>query len=241
MGKQEEIVNMFDSIAKSYDFVNRVLTFGIDKKWRQKAIKDALNIINKKSISILDVACGTGDMIEIWRKVADKKNIAVNISGLDPSEEMLKIAKNKFPSVTFYNAYATKIPVSDNSIDGISISFGIRNVLEIKSAISEFYRILSKEGIVLVLEFVRAEKPSMFRKSVDFYSNKILPKIGGILSKNKKAYEYLPSSIENFYTPHELKSLFEEAGFETVKSDAFNFGQVGMFVFRKRGEKEVKM
>ncbi|AZV46426.1 bifunctional demethylmenaquinone methyltransferase/2-methoxy-6-polyprenyl-1,4-benzoquinol methylase UbiE [Nautilia sp. PV-1] len=233
MSKQEQIVRMFDSIANRYDFVNRVLTFGIDKKWRQNAIKDALNAIDKKEVKILDVACGTGDMIEIWQKEASKKNISTRICGLDPSVGMLEVAKNRFPSLKFYNAYATDIPCQSNTIDGISISFGIRNVLEIKKAISEFHRVLKTGGIVLVLEFVKAENPNKFRKCVDFYSNKFLPKIGGILSKNKEAYEYLPNSIENFYTPSELIGLFEESGFSTLKQDSYNFGQVGVFIFRK--------
>jgi len=233
VSKQEQIVSMFDSIAKRYDLVNRVLTFGIDKKWRQNAIKETLEEINKNNIKVLDVACGTGDMIEIWQQQAEKKNIKTTICGLDPSVGMLDVARRRFPDVKFYNAYATEIPCNAESIDGISISFGIRNVLEIKKAIKEFHRVLKKDGIVLVLEFVKAENPNKFRKCVDFYSNKFLPKIGGILSKNKEAYEYLPNSIENFYTPGELIKLFEDQGFKTVKNDSFNFGQVGVFIFKK--------
>lgn len=233
MSKQEEIVSMFDSIAKRYDFVNRVLTFGIDKRWREKSIKDTLELIDKKEVKILDVACGTGDMIEIWQNESKKKNIKATICGLDPSVGMLEVAKNRFLEVKFYHAYATEIPCNNESIDGISISFGIRNVIEIKKAIKEFYRTLKNGGIVLVLEFVKADTPSKFRKCVDFYSNKVLPKIGGILSKNKKAYKYLPNSIENFYTPNELKLLFENEGFKTLKIDSFNFGQVGVFIFKK--------
>ena len=233
VSRQEQIVSMFDSIANKYDLVNRILTFGIDKKWREKAVRETLEVINKKEVKILDVACGTGDMIEIWQKEAAKKAIETKICGLDPSRGMLEVAKKRFPSVKFYNAYATAIPCYDDCIDGISISFGIRNVLEIRKAIKEFYRVLKKDGIVLVLEFVKAKNPNKFRKCVDFYSNKFLPKIGGILSKNKEAYEYLPNSIENFYTPNELINLFNEQGFKTVKNDSFNFGQVGVFIFKK--------
>lgn len=233
VSKQEQIVKMFDSIAKKYDFVNRVLTFGIDKKWREKSVKNALNLIDKKDIKILDVACGTGDMIEIWKKEAFKKDIKTTICGLDPSSGMLEVAKKRFPEVKFYKAYATEIPCKDNSLDGISISFGIRNVVEIQKAIREFNRILKKGGIALILEFTKAEKPHKLRECVDFYSNKILPKIGGILSKNKEAYEYLPNSIENFYTPNELKKLFEDNGFKTEVFSSFNLGQVTLLIARK--------
>ncbi len=232
MSKQEQIVRMFDSIAKKYDLVNRVLTFGIDKKWREKSVKKTLELIDKKDVKILDVACGTGDMIEIWKKEAQKKDINIEICGLDPSVGMLEVAKKRFPEVKFYKAYATDMPCESNALDGISISFGIRNVLEIKKAICEFKRVLKKGGIVLVLEFTKAEKPTKFRECVDFYSNKILPKIGGILSKNKEAYEYLPHSIENFYTPSELAALFKECGFNIEKLETFNFGQVTMLIAR---------
>jgi len=231
--RQQEIVSMFDSIAKKYDFVNRVLTLGVDKKWRHNAVKETLNLINKNHLKVLDVACGTGDMIEIWQKEAVKKHITIDICGLDPSIGMLDIAKQRFRSVKFYQAYATDMPCQDNSLDAISISFGIRNVLEIKKAISEFKRVLRSEGVVLILEFVKASNPDPLRKCVDFYSNKFLPKIGGILSNNKKAYEYLPNSIDNFYTSDELINMFSEFDFEILKKRSFNFGQVGMFVFKK--------
>lgn len=233
MRQQDKIVTMFDSIANTYDMVNRVLTFGIDKKWREKAVKNALELIDKKSVNVLDVACGTGDMIEIWLKESQKKSISCEVSGLDPSRGMLEIAKKRFPSTKFYKAYATDIPCESESIDGISISFGIRNVLEIDKAIKEFYRVLKKDGIVLVLEFTKEKNPGKFRKCVDFYSSKILPKIGGILSRNKEAYEYLPNSIENFYTQEELKELFEKEGFKIERLSGFNFNQVTLLIARK--------
>jgi demethylmenaquinone methyltransferase/2-methoxy-6-polyprenyl-1,4-benzoquinol methylase len=233
VSKQEQIVKMFDSIASKYDLVNRILTFGIDKKWREKAVKKTLEYIDKSKVKILDVACGTGDMIDIWQKEAGKKNIDIKICGLDPSEGMLEVAKKRFPSVKFYKAYATDIPCESESLDGVSISFGIRNVVEIKKAIDEFNRILKKDGIVLVLEFTKAKKPHAFRKCVDFYSNKFLPKIGGILSKNKKAYEYLPNSIENFYTPDELAMLFSNNGFKVLTLQNFNFDQVTLLIAKK--------
>ena len=232
VSKQEQIVKMFDSISKKYDLVNRILTFGIDIKWRKKAIKEAFRLIPKNS-KILDVACGTGDMIELWQEMADRFGKNLKICGLDPSKGMLEVARKKLPDVKFYHAYATDIPCESESIDAISISFGIRNVVEIEKAIKEFHRVLKSSGIVLVLEFTKAEKPHTFRKCVDFYSNKFLPKIGGLISKNKEAYEYLPNSIQNFYTPLELKNLFENNGFKTVKIENFNFDQVTLLIAQK--------
>jgi len=229
MSKQTEIVNMFNSIAKSYDLVNRILSFGIDKQWRKKAILESLELINKENISVLDVACGTGDMIESFLKYKND----INIIGLDPSKEMLKIAKEKLPNIKFIQGYATDLPFENNTFDIVSISFGIRNVVDTQKAIEEFYRVLNKKGILLILEFTKSNGENTLRKCVDFYTNKFSPVIGGLFSKNKKAYEYLPKSIENFYTKDMLCKLIEKEGFVVKKAKNFNFGQVSMIIAQK--------
>ncbi|EDM24058.1 ubiquinone/menaquinone biosynthesis methyltransferase [Caminibacter mediatlanticus TB-2] len=222
---QEKIVKMFDEIAPTYDLVNRILTFGIDKNWRKKAIREVLKYSTPKKV--LDVACGTGDMIEEWRK-----NIDCEVIGLDPSNGMLDIAKKRFPDVNFINSYATDIPF-ESEFDAISISFGIRNVVEIKKAIKEFNKALKENGILVILEFTKPKKNSSLTKCVNFYTNKFLPKIGGLLSKNKEAYEYLPNSIEKFYTADELKELLEKENFKVLKIISLNFGQVSIIIAKK--------
>lgn len=229
---QKKIVEMFDSIAPKYDIANRILSLGIDIKWRKEAVEEAVKDFDKDNIRILDVACGTGDMIGIWQKTIKNKNL--NISGLDPSKGMLEVAKKRFPDITFYNAYATEIPSEDASFDVISISFGIRNILEIEKALNEFNRVLDKNGKLLILEFVRDNKNKKLRKCIDFYTNKFLPKIGGIITKNKEAYEYLPKSIENFYTVDELSELLKNVNFEIKKVKLFNFSQVAMIIAQKK-------
>jgi len=222
--KQEEIVKMFDSIAPSYDKVNRVVSFGIDKRWREIAIKEAFSI--KKPKKVLDIACGTGDMIEIWKKYN------VEICGIDPSQGMLEVARNRFKEVKFYNLSATHLyEIPNKCADTISISFGIRNVMEIDKAIKEFYRVLDDNGIVVILEFTKSN--NVLRKFVDFYTNIVMPKIGGFLSKNQEAYEYLSNSIENFYTADELSNLFEKENFKLLKKKSFNFGQVSLIILQK--------
>jgi len=226
---QDKIIEMFDSIAPKYDIANRILSLGIDKRWRKEAIKE---VIINDNINILDVACGTGDMIEMWLKTSKAKK--VNICGLDPSKEMLKISKKKFPNIKFYNSYATDIPCEDDSIDVISISFGIRNVIDIQKAFSEFNRVLKKNGTLLILEFVKENNSKKLRKVVDFYTNQLMPKVGGMITNNQKAYEYLSKSIENFSTADELCELLKKDNFEVKKTKLFNFSQVALVVAKKR-------
>ncbi len=233
VSSQEKIVKMFDSISKSYDLVNRVLTFGIDRRWRRKSIKNVFSLLNNRNLKVVDVACGTGDMIEIWKNESKKRKINIEIYGVDPSEGMLKIAKKRFPEITFYKDFADNLPFDEKSIDAISISFGIRNVVDFDSAIKEFYRVLKNNGILIILEFTKAEKNHKLRELIDFYSNNVLPKIGGILSKNKEAYEYLPKSIDRFYTPSEMIQKIENFGFKLKNFTSFNLGQVSLFIFQK--------
>ncbi len=222
---QKKIVKMFDEIAPSYDIVNRIVSFGSDKLWRKIAIKKSLKHLPKNP-KILDVACGSGDMIEEWKKYTD------NIIGLDPSQKMLEVARKRFPEIKFYQGLAQNLPFNDESFDVISISFGIRNVVEIQKAIEEFARVLKKEGILLILEFTKPEKKSTIRNCIDFYSNKILPKIGGIISGNKEAYEYLPNSIQKFYTLNELCEKLNKK-FEVIEAKNFKLSPASMIIAKK--------
>jgi len=226
---QEEIVKMFDEIAPTYDLVNKIVSFGSDKIWRKKAIKEALKFLPKNP-KILDVACGSGDMIAEWQKYTN------NIIGLDPSKGMLEVAKKRFPKIPFYEGLAQNLPFNNDSFDCLSISFGLRNVIETQKAISEFHRILKPNGILLILEFTKSEKSSVLRDCVDFYSNNILPKIGGIISKNRDAYKYLPNSIQNFYTSKELCKIIKNEYFEIKNVKSFNFGQVNIIIAQKTTE-----
>ena len=233
MSKQKEIVSMFDSIAKSYDLVNKILSFGVDKKWRNEAVKESFKFLNQVDIKILDVACGTGDMVKNWIENSNKYNKKIKIKGIDPSEEMLNIAKKKFPDIEFIQNYATELLFDNDNFDVVSISFGIRNIIETQKAMDEFYRILKRKGILLILEFTKSDKKNKFRNYVDFYTEKLSPIIGGFLSKNQKAYKYLPDSIQNFYTQDQLCKMLEKTGFEIKKIKSFNFGQVSMFIAQK--------
>ena len=227
---------MFDEIAKSYDLANRVLSFGSDIAWRKRACHMAYDIYGKKSISqITDVACGTGDMLGFWEKMAAKKGIEVqNYVGVDPSQGMLEVAKEKFPHFHYIQAFAQELPLPDSSSEFVSITYGIRNVVERQAAIEEFARVLKPGGILVILEFTKRKRTTLVDKVVEWYMKQVLPRIGGAVSGNKAAYEYLPNSIDNFLTTEQLIQELEQGGFEMKQVRSFSFGISTLFIAQKK-------
>ncbi|MDD5717033.1 MAG: bifunctional demethylmenaquinone methyltransferase/2-methoxy-6-polyprenyl-1,4-benzoquinol methylase UbiE [Sulfuricurvum sp.] len=235
MTKQEKIVSMFNDIAPTYDRANRVLSMGVDTFWRRKACDLAFGYCSSKNIdSIVDVACGTGDMMGYWNRRAQKAGISVNeIVGVDPSEGMVGVGREKFPQMSFHIAPATALPREDHSADIISISYGIRNVVERQAGLREFNRVLKPGGLVVILEFMKNENPSTLGKVRDWYMNNVLPRIGGLISNNYEAYRYLPDSIEGFLTVAKMKAELEEAGFEMLYSKSFSMDISTLMIARK--------
>ena len=235
MEKQEKIVSMFNNIAGTYDIANRVLSMGIDKSWRNKACNKTFELYGKKNIEkIVDVACGTGDMILFWKQVADENSIKLeNIKGIDPSVGMMEVGKKKLPEVEFIEAFATDMPLESESTDIVSISYGIRNVVERQKAFDEFARVLKKDGLVVINEFTKNKKENLLDHLTDFYMNKILPILGGIISKNKEAYRYLPDSIDEFLTTENLCRKLKLAGLEPVYVKAFSMNISTLIIARK--------
>lgn len=236
MTRQEKIVSMFNDIAPTYDRANRVLSMGVDTFWRRKACDLAFGYCSTKSIdSIVDVACGTGDMMGYWKRRADKAGIAVSeIVGVDPSDGMVGVGREKFPQMTFHIAPATALPEADATADIISISYGIRNVVERQAGLREFNRVLKPGGLVVILEFMKNENPSMLGKVRDWYMNNVLPRIGGLISNNYEAYRYLPDSIEGFLTVAKMKAELEEAGFEMLYTKSFSMDISTLMIARKK-------
>jgi len=235
MEKQQKIISMFDNIANTYDIANRVLSFGVDKSWRKKGCKLSYNYIGKEKIDkIVDVACGTGDMMSFWDNTAKKMKIEVSsILGIDPSVGMVEVGKEKFPNFDFKIASATDLGIEDNSADIISISYGIRNVVEREKAFTEFYSKLKSGGLVVILEFTKNPNGGIFTKLRDFYMTKLIPLIGGIISRNKEAYSYLPNSIDGFITSQEMVAELEKAGFSILENRSFSMGISSLFIAKK--------
>ena len=235
MHKQEKIVSMFDDIANTYDITNRVLSMGVDKSWRNKACNLAFKYYNKDNISnIVDVACGTGDMINYWEKTSLNKNISIKeIIGIDPSFGMLEVAKKKLPHINFIQSGATDLTLQSNSVDILSISYGIRNVVQRQKAFDEFARVLKPNGLLIILEFTKNKKETPLDYITDFYMNKILPILGGLISKNKEAYNYLPNSIDEFLTTDSLKKELQEADLNPIYVKGFSMNISTLFIARK--------
>lgn len=235
MGKQEKIVSMFNDIAGTYDIANRVLSMGIDKSWRNKACNLAYNFYGKNELDrIVDVACGTGDMIEFWQKIAVSNGIDLKkVIGVDPSVGMMGVAKEKLPDVEFVEAGAAQMPLDSDSADIISISYGIRNVVQRQEAFDEFARVLKKDGLVVISEFTKNEKTNPLDYVTEFYMNKVLPTLGGLISNNKEAYTYLPNSIDEFLTTDNLCKELKQAGLEPIHTQAFSMKISTLIIARK--------
>ena len=234
MEKQEKIVEMFNEIAPTYDKANRVISFGVDTSWRKKACKMVLKKFKNQNIKIVDVACGTGDMMGTWANLAGDFGVKIDeLIGVDPSTGMLEVAKEKFKDFKFITASATDTTLPSEQADILSISYGIRNVVEIDKALVEFNRVLKNGGYLVVLEFTKNTKGGFVFGIRDFYVNKILPKLGGFVSKNKEAYEYLPNSIGSFLDSDEFKTKLENSGFEVEISKGFSFDVTTLFVAKK--------
>ncbi len=235
MSKQEKIVTMFNEIAGTYDVANRVLSFGVDKSWRKDACDKTYTLYDKKEVGfILDVACGTGDMCEFWDKRAKSLDIKIDkIVGADPSTGMLEKAKEKNLNAEFVVAEAKSLPFETDSVDILSISYGLRNVMDRKEGLEEFYRVLKPGGILVILEFTKLQHASLASRVRDFYMKKILPLVGGLLSRNKEAYTYLPDSIDGFLTKEMLVEELKEVGFEIKEAKGYSMDISTLFIAQK--------
>lgn len=194
--ERETISSMFNSIAPTYDLLNHLLSFGIDISWRKKLVKSVAKKTEIDKAHILDLACGTGDVsIAIYNKGA-------KVTGADISEEMVKVAirkcqKSGIENIDFIIADASQLPFEENTFDGITISFGIRNFDKRSKCIEELYRVLKPGGLLAILEF-SIPKNKLWKRLYTFYFRKILPAVGNLVSKQKWAYTYLPESSFRF-------------------------------------------
>lgn len=217
MDKKKQVNRIFDSIAHRYDFLNHLLSAGIDIVWRKRTLK--MSGINSGS-SLLDLACGTGDFA-----IEAKKLGVENIIGADLSINMLKIFKQKsvWSNGKIVQCVAENLPFKSGSFTHITVAFGVRNFYDILEGFKNFHRILDNSGKAIVLEF-RLPKNKFIKNLYLLYFNKILPAIGRIISNDKEAYTYLPESVSEFEANIDLNKLFTAAGFSKVSVKSLTFG-----------------
>jgi len=224
--KKTQVKQMFDAIAYRYDFLNHFLSVGVDVYWRKKALK--LTKLNKHAV-LLDVACGTGDFA-----IEAKKTGVQTIFGADFSFNMLKLFNKKSDWIVGRNLQmvAEKLPLKAETITNITVAFGVRNFYNIPEAFSSFHSVLKEKGKATVLEFSMPANP-LIKMLYRFYFKFILPVVGRIISKDKKAYTYLPDSVEEFDKSVDLVKLFYAAGFKTVQRYNLTFGLVQVVIAEK--------
>ncbi len=224
--KKKEVKKIFDSIAWKYDFLNHLLSFGMDIYWRKKALE--LTGLNSDSI-LLDVACGTGDVAIEARKQGAKK-----IFGADYSLNMLQLfeKKSEWIKSKTVQMVAENLPLKDESVTNITVAFGVRNFYDIQEGFNSFYRILSKGGKATIIEF-RLPSNAVFKTLYKFYFKKVLPLVGGIISGDMEAYKYLPRSVEEFDEKINMPELLRNSGFRNIEIYPLTMGIVQTIIATK--------
>jgi demethylmenaquinone methyltransferase / 2-methoxy-6-polyprenyl-1,4-benzoquinol methylase len=220
---------MFDAIAGRYDLLNRVLSVGLDRHWRRRAVK-ALDLTGGETV--LDLCTGTADLALAAMAGEHHARRAI---GIDFSGEMLALGKRKIQaaglgsSITLTRGDATRLPLRDGSVDAVTIGFGIRNVEEPLEACREVVRVLRKNGTLAILEF-SLPRMAVVRRLYLWYFRHVLPRIGRAISGHPSAYTYLPESVEAFPPPEAFVQQLRAAGFSTARAIPLAFGVVYLFV-----------
>ena len=221
LGKKEQVAQMFDTISGNYDGLNRVISFGIDIKWRKKVLK---LVSDKNPKTVLDIATGTGDLAILMTNTSAEK-----IIGLDISAGMLEVGRNKIKAknlsdkIEMILADSENMPFEDNTFDAITVAFGVRNFENLEKGLAEILRVLKPNGIFVILETSVPDK-TPYKQGYTFYSNNILPLIGKLFSKDNSAYQYLSESASVFPYGEALNNILRKIGFIEVKSMPQTFG-----------------
>jgi demethylmenaquinone methyltransferase/2-methoxy-6-polyprenyl-1,4-benzoquinol methylase len=230
LGKKEQVAQMFDNISENYDDLNRVISLGIDVKWRKKVVE----IVGKKNPKqILDIATGTGDLVLMMASLNPDR-----IVGLDISSGMLEVGKRKIEKAKLSNKIemivgdSEEIPFNENTFDAITVSFGVRNFANLDKGIKEIARVLKPTGVLVILETSNPTK-FPFKQGYKFYTNFILPIIGKIFSKDKVAYSYLSESANSFPFGEAFNNILQKNGFTNTKATPVTFGVATIYTASK--------
>ena len=229
--KKEEVAEMFNNISKRYDFLNHFLSLGIDKIWRRKAIK---MLRPSKPQVILDIATGTGDFALAALKLKPEQVI-----GVDISDGMLEVGKEKMKRkgvdniIELKNGDSESLPFESDSFDALTVGFGVRNYEDLEKGLAEMLRILKPGGEAVILEF---SKPKKFpiKQLFSFYSKRLIPFFGKRISKDARAYNYLPESVAAFPEGQAFVDIMESIGYQQVKTKLVSGGIATIYFGVKR-------
>ncbi|NRS88983.1 demethylmenaquinone methyltransferase/2-methoxy-6-polyprenyl-1,4-benzoquinol methylase [Flavobacterium sp. 7E] len=231
LGKKEQVAQMFDTISGNYDNLNRVISFGIDIKWRKKV----LDIVSKKNPeTILDIATGTGDLAILMAQTKAKK-----IIGLDISAGMLEVGDKKIAAKNLSNIIemvlgdSENMPFDDNHFDAVTVAFGVRNFETLEKGLTEILRVLKPNGVFVILETSVPDK-TPYKQGYNFYSRNILPLIGKLFSKDNVAYGYLSESAAAFPYGEALNNILRKVGFIDVVALPQTFGVATIYSASKK-------
>ena len=219
---------MFDAIADRYDLLNHLLSAGIDRRWRKRAI-DSLALTGSERL--LDLCTGTGDVALAARTTSRG---ARRVFGVDFAAAMLRIGGEKVrraglaDSITLLRGDATQVPIADRSMDAATIAFGIRNVENTVQAVSELHRVLRPGGRFAILEFAIPTIPIVRAVYLAYFAH-VLPRLGRLVSRHNRAYAYLPESVGAFATPDEFVTILRQAGFRDIRAAPLTLGIVFLY------------
>lgn len=230
LGKKEQVTKMFDTISGKYDGLNRVISFGIDIKWRKKVVQI---VKDTNPETILDIATGTGDLaINLAQTGAGK------IIGLDISSGMLEVGKKKVAekkledTIEMVLGDSENLPFEDNTFDAITVAFGVRNFENLEKGLSEILRVLRPGGCFVILETSVPTKPP-YKQGYNLYTRHVLPVIGKVFSKDRSAYKYLSESASVFPHGEKLNNILSKIGFIKVQNHPQTLGVATIYVASK--------
>ncbi len=230
----DRIAGMFDAIARRYDLLNHLLSAGIDRWWRRRAIR-SLALTGRERL--LDLCTGTGDVaLAAWRARPGVRQAV----GVDFAGAMLRVAREKVRRVGAADAIllvrgdASRVPLADGVVDAVTVAFGIRNVEDARAAVGEIRRVLSPGGRLAILEFAVPTMP-VVRQLYGWYFSRVLPRIGRAISRHDAAYAYLPASVGAFAAPAEFVTILRQAGFADVRAVPLTLGIVCLYTGKKDG------
>ncbi len=228
-----KVREMFTRIAPRYDLLNHLLSAQMDRRWRTRTATEFRAILQRPDARVLDLCCGTGDLAFSLAKGARAR-----IVGADFSHTMLVRAREKrefqrgAERIPFFEADALRLPFAGDSFDLVTSAFGFRNLANYESGLREILRVLRPGGCLGILEFTEPE-PGLMGALYKFYSGKVLPVIGGVISGDGAAYQYLPKSVARFFRPEDLAALMRTVGFTNVRWIAMTFGSVALHIGTK--------